>query len=96
MPQPRHDYGRYPYDNQTKPLDINSIAFVVNGEFCLLAQNATVARIFIERESQFRVSTTTIGCWSSQLPLIVDGLALIANAQNGQILKFNLATFTFI
>jgi hypothetical protein len=77
-------------------LAINSVAFVINGELCLVIQNNIIARLGIELEKQFRISTTITGCWSSQPPLIVGGLALIANAENGQVMKFDLKTYAFI
>lgn len=71
-----------------------SVAFVTNGELCLLTENKELARWKVESEGGFRISSMDRECWGSQAPLIVNSQVLIAC--KGQVEKFSLETYSFI
>jgi hypothetical protein len=70
-----------------------SVAYVTNGELCLLTENKELARWKIDSESEFRISSIDRECWSTQAPLIVNSQVLIAC--KGQVEKFSLETYSF-
>ena len=72
----------------------SSVAFVANGELCLLTTGKQMVRWKIETEREFRLSNTNRPCWSTQQPLIVDSLAFIAYM--GKVQKFSLNTYSFL
>ena len=71
-----------------------SVAFVANGELCVLTQDKHLARWRIEGETEFRCSAVEKGCWSTQPPLVVDSLVLVAC--EGKVMKLSLETFGFL
>lgn len=77
-------------------LGCDCVAFVVNGELCVLTEAKQLARWKIGSGASFLLSATRESCWSSQPPLILDSLVLIANASSGRVDKFNLETYAFI
>lgn len=72
-----------------------SVAFVASEELCVLTGNKQMGKWNIEVESEFRLSATERNCWSTQPPLILDSLVLIADAISGKVMKFNLETPSF-
>jgi hypothetical protein len=70
-----------------------SVAFVANGELCLMTNERQMARWQIESEAVFRLTDLDRACWSNQEPLIVGTQVLIAN--EGKVLKFSLETYHF-
>ena len=71
-----------------------SVAFVANGELCLLTNNKQKACWKIESECDFRLSYTSRKYWSNQQPRIVGTQVLIAC--NGRVVKLNLELYNFI
>ena len=71
-----------------------SVAFVTEGELCLLTGKKQLARWKIELEGCFRLSETDTYCSSNQPPLLLDSKVLIACC--GEVLQFNLKTYSFI
>lgn len=69
-----------------------SVAFVADGELCLLSYKQ-IARWRIESELEFRLSSTDRYCWSNQQPLILGPDVLIAC--EGQVMRFSLETYSF-
>lgn len=67
-----------------------SVAFVANGELCILTAAKQMARCYLESESQFRVTNTERYFGSTQPPLLVDSTVLIAC--KGKVLKLSLDT----
>ena len=76
-----------------------SVSFVANGELCVLTRRKQLGRWRIESEGEFRLFQTERECWSSQPPLIVNSLVLIANnslGRPGVVEKFSLESYAFI
>jgi hypothetical protein len=71
-----------------------SVAFIANGELCLLTYNNKMARWLIEYAREFRYSDTTTSPWSNQQPLIVGSQVLIS--WSGSVHKFSLVTYSFV
>jgi len=74
-------------------LGAGSVAFVVNGELCLLTTNKQMAQWKIESEREFRLTAIDRKCGSRQQPFIIGTNALIVFEDMVQ--KFDLKTFTF-
>jgi len=74
----------------------DSAAFVVSGELFLITHRKQLVRWEIERGNEFRISNTNKVCASSQPPLIMGSLVLIASSSNGKVEKFSLETFSFL
>lgn len=74
----------------------DSAAFVVSGELFLITHRKQLLRWEIERGNEFRISNTNKVCASSQPPLIMGSLVLIASSSNGKVEKFSLETFSFL
>lgn len=77
-------------------LHFASVAFVTGGELCILSGGLQMGRWKTESENEFRLFDTNRMCWSSQPPLIVDSVALVANGFNGRVEKFGLKSYSFI
>lgn len=75
--------------------DSDTAAFVVNGELCLLTHRKQLARWEIIAGNEFRISKTDRACGSSQAPLIMNALVLIASSSNGKVEKFSLESYSF-
>ena len=73
-----------------------SVSFIANEELFVLTQQKQMGRLRIESEKKFRLSTTDREVGSTQPPLIVDSLVLIANGYNGKVEKFSLQTYAFV
>lgn len=73
-----------------------SVAFVANGELCVLTTNMQMGRWEMEREITFHGSETNRKCFSSQPPLVLGAVVLIANGRTGSVEKFSLESYTFI
>lgn len=78
-----------------------SVAFVANQELCILTsgkqdKKQLLGRWKIDTESEFRLSDSGEGCWSSQSPLIMGSFVLIANTWERKVQKFSLESFSFI
>ena len=71
-----------------------SVTFVTQGELVLLTAGKQMARWRIETELEFRVFRVDRQCCSTQPPLVLDSLVLIAHS--GQVETFSLESFTFI
>jgi hypothetical protein len=80
---------RFAYDSDTA-------AFVANGELCLLTHRKQLARWEIVAGNEFRMFKTDRACGSSQAPLIMNSLVLIASSSNGKVEKFSLESYSFI
>ena len=78
----------YPYQLKDK----YSVTFEAKGEICVLTYKQ-LGR-WKEEDRKFRVTATDRYCWSTQQPLIVGSVVLIAC--QGQVQKFSLETFTFV
>ena len=70
-----------------------SIAFIANGELCILAV-MQIARWKVESEQEFCISSTDRNSSSSQTPLVLAGEVLIAHNEKG--LSFSLETYAFV
>ena len=75
-------------------LSTSSVAFVIDEELCILTPKNQMGRWKIDSEREFRVSVIDRLCWSTQPPLRVGNLVLIAN--NGKVEKFSLESYSFI
>jgi len=73
-----------------------SVAFVASGELCLLTANKQMARWKIESEAEFRIAEVDRSCCSTQSPLIVGSMVLIANGSSGRVEKFDLGSYAFL
>jgi hypothetical protein len=71
-----------------------SVAFIVNEELFLLTSGKQMARWEINSGHEFSCSNTGKGIWSSQQPLIVGSVALIAHEKG--VIHFSLETYSFI
>jgi hypothetical protein len=71
-----------------------SVAFIVHGELCLLTGGRQMARLQIDKESEFRLFETSQATWSRQQPIIVGSMVLIANGLGVQ--QFSLDTYSFV
>ena len=71
-----------------------SVAFIANGELCILTYGNKMARWLIDSERGFRISDTTTSPWSNQQPLIVGSEVLIS--WSGSVHKFSLQTYGFV
>jgi len=74
-------------------INVDSVAFVADGELCLLTNCKQMARWKIQTEREFRVLGTNRNIWSRQQPLIIGSFAFIAYKL--KVLKFNLQTYSF-
>lgn len=70
-----------------------SVAFVSNGEICLLTDKGQMARWKVQEEMGFRVEITNKACFSTQTPMVREGWVLINAA--GDLCKFSLQTYSF-
>lgn len=77
-------------------LKFGSVAFVTGGELCILTGYKQVARWKIGSESEFSIATTNKKCASTQQPLKLNSLVLIANCCNGKLEKFSLKSYSFL
>ena len=50
----------------------------------------------METEAEFRFAEADKECFSTQPPLVVDSLVLIASNDNGKVEKFDLQSYTFV
>jgi len=73
-----------------------SVAFMANGELCILTDKKYMLRWKMESESEFRISNTDRGCWSNQPPLVIGSVVLIANTMTKRVEKFSLETYRFL
>lgn len=71
-----------------------SVAFIADGELCLLTGEKQLARWKMETESKFRLSAIDRGSWSNQQPLVVKSEVFIAYGRDVQ--KFSLKTYSFL
>jgi hypothetical protein len=71
-----------------------SVSFVADEQLCVLTEGEQVARWNIERSREFQVQSTKRACWSTQPPQRDGDQVLIA--YDGQVVKFNLVTFSFV
>ena len=69
---------------------LSSLAFVANEELFLLTNNKQMARWKINEEMEFRISATLRECWSTQPPLVLDSMVLIACTGRVQIFSLEL------
>ena len=72
----------------------NSVAFVEDGELCLLTGGKQIARWRINTEREFRLSNTSEALWSNQQPLKIGPLLLII-CERG-VKQFSLETYSCI
>jgi len=70
-----------------------SVAFIANGELCLLTDAQQMARWIIDTKQEFRLSNT-VRCWSGQQPLVVGKQVLIAHC--GEVRRIDLETYSFL
>lgn len=77
-----------------QPHLFSSLAFVAYEELFLLTNSKQMARWKINEERQFRISTTLKECWSTQPPLVLDSMVLIACT--GRVQKFSLELFALL
>jgi len=75
-----------------------SVAFVVHEELYVLTSGKQMGKLKVGSEKEFRLFATAKGCCSTQPPLVVDTLVLIANDyfENKGVEKFSLQYNTFI
>ena len=74
-----------------------SVSFIANGELYVLTTKKQMGRWRVDSGRLFGVSATNRECWSTQPPLIVDSLVLIANnCHDGSVEKFSVKSNTFI
>jgi len=72
-----------------------SVSFVCKGELYMLTGGKQLWQWKIDaKKGKFRLSSTEWSCWSSQPPMIVDSLVLIAT--NGRVDRFSLESYTFL
>lgn len=72
-----------------------SVSFSHNGELNMLTGGKQLWQWKIgARKRKFQLSATEWSCWSSQPPVVVDSLVLIAT--NGRVDRFSLESYTFI
>lgn len=71
-----------------------SASFVVNGELFVLTDNKQLARWRIESETEVRLFVLNKGCCSTQPPLVLDSLVIIANACHESVEKFSLEDYS--
>jgi len=71
-----------------------SASFVVNGELFVLTDNKQLARWRIESEAEVRLFVLNKGCCSTQPPLVLDSLVIIANACHESVEKFSLEDYS--
>jgi hypothetical protein len=75
-------------------LSTSSVAFVADEELFIMTPKQQMGRWMIDSEREFHISIVDRRCWSTQPPLIVGALVLIANS--GKVEKFSLETYSFI
>lgn len=75
-------------------LDYGSVSFVVSGELCVLTDDQQMALWKIETGTEFRLSETDRECWSTQPPLVLDCLVIIAN--EGKVERWSLESQAFL
>ena len=71
-----------------------SVAFIANGELCLLTKCKQMARWKVETECDFRLSRTSRSSWSTQQSARVGSLVFIAYF--GTVQEFSLDTYYFL
>lgn len=72
---------------------VASVAFVANGELCVLTEFQHRACWKIDSERSFRINTINKACCSTQQPLIMSSQVLIACL--GEVMKFSLNSYSF-
>lgn len=74
-----------------------SIAFVAHGQLYVLTSGKQMGRWKIDSKSEFSLFATTKGCCSTQPPLVMDTLVLIANHyfESKGVERFSLQSCTF-
>ena len=72
----------------------NSVAFIVDGELCLLTWNKQMGRWKVGVEAQFRVSSLDRKCWSGAQPRVV-GLEVLIACEGG-VYRFSLVSYAFL
>lgn len=80
----------------SKLLGCDSVAFIANEELCILTDWKQMGRWKVESEREFRLYPTAKKCCSSQSPLIVGSIVLIANNCTGRVEKWSMESHTFI
>ena len=70
------------------------VTFAVRGELCVLTEKQQIARWRVGEQGGFQVSVTDRACWSTQIPMISEGMAFI-NVE-GMIYKFSFDSYTFV
>ena len=70
------------------------VSFVNRGEICVLSNKEVMARWEVETEQQMRLYELSLWCSSTQQPLIVGKVVLIACKE--QILSFSLDSYSFL
>lgn len=70
------------------------VTFAARGELCVLTEHMQIARWRVGDPSGFRVDATDRKCWSTQMPMIAEGLVLINFG--GQVYKFSLDSYSFV
>jgi hypothetical protein len=75
-----------------------SVSFVAKGELCVLTRGKQIAAWRIESEREFRLLDTDRECGSSQQPLVLGSMVLIANnySSSNTVETFNLEFYTFV
>jgi len=73
-----------------------SVAFVANGELCILTESKQLGIWKIGAETEFRLTATDKKCCSSQLPQVVGSIVLIANNCTETLAKFSLDNYVFV
>ena len=71
-----------------------SVSFMADEQLCVLTEGEQMARWNIESSREFQVQSTKRVCWSTQPPQRDGAQVLIA--YDGQVVKFNLDTFSFV
>ena len=75
-----------------------SVSFVANGELCVLTRGKQIAAWRIESEREFRLLDTDRECGSTQQPLVMGSMALIANnySSSNAVETFSLEFYAFV
>jgi len=78
----------------SKLKDSASVAFIANGELCLLTLEKQMLHWKIETECNFCFACIDRSSWSTQQPLLMGPIVLIANLRTVQ--RFSLETYSFL
>ena len=77
-------------------LRYSSVAFIANGDLCLLTAHKQFASWKIGVDKEFRLSLSDRECWSTQPPLATDSLVFIASVPSRKVEKWDPKTHSFL